>query len=1519
SEARKQRLEALKAQSLEMEREAQEREKRAEERRKAREEQLKQLQEQEKKDEEERQRRREERRRLREEEDKKLKDDITKLEDERKSRMTKDNKPKDTSSLSTTPTATGTSSPSVPAVDDEDAELKRIREEREKRLEERRRQREEAQRQLEEEEKKLAEEREKRRKERQQQQQQAEEEKKKLDEEKAERRRAEKEAEDSEQAAEDEKKRVASQQAAEEDEKNRLAAQQAADEEAKRQAAAAEDERKRVVAQQAAEEEEKKRLAVQQAAEEEAKRLAAEQQAADEKKRLAEQQEEQRRLAEEKEKARLAQQAADEEKQRLAAQQAAQAAEEEQRRLAAQQAAEVEEKKRLAAQQAADEEEEAKRQAAEDEKKHLAAQQAAEEEAKRLAAEKQAADEEKKRLAAQQAAEEEQRRHAAEEEKKRVAAQQAAEEEQRRQAAEDEKKRVAAEQEKIRLAAEEEAKRQAAEDEKKRVAAEQEKARLAIEEENKRLAAQQAAEEEQRRQAAEEEKKRLAAQQAAEEEQRRQAAEDEKKRVAAEEEKKRLAQLAIDEEKKRVAAQLAADEEKKRVAAQLAADEEKKRVAAQLAADEEKKRLAAEKEKEEEEKKKSLAAAAAEKQPSIKVTDQFKSNLDKQLKEKLEAPQEMKPTADDEYIAQKLTSITLDRAKIKGRKLPSKHHRASIAIDPSTSSAARSKRSNSDDSSATSVLSQALEANRETQQESTSSPARPKIVMPPGAAGLMSGMAALALEAQKKKQEKDAGKASSFLVTRPKVVDEPEAPTFVKGRSQSVSVSSTLKSDPSKFLVHKKAVDTYAGLRTRLIQCKGKKRILTREVEVSTKSLNKTDSFVLDCGIENSGLGGESVDSNAHSNIYVWYGSKSSAAKKSKAVGIAEIIKSHERGGHATIHKIDEGDKDSVEFFRRINGKFEDSIAADGGDDLEAEQTWVTLYSLLKYDQAADQLVAVDAPALSMELLASDSFFVLDTVSEYYAWSGRNADLPTYKDKFVAKAKERMSASAQRPSWVEIVVTSEGGEPVMFREKFFDWPDLSHEVSLSRMGFGKARTFDVSIPYEKKAPAKMSRFDIQEMVNSEPPEEAPHRSDGSGTYEMWYVENNKIHPIPKEEYGQFYSSCCYLIKYTYTRWNALRYIIYIWQGLDASRQEVGMSTLLSKDMYIATCNDGDCFQEAIRQGRETVQFSMIFNGRMVVHRGVRGEYDFKSKRLYHVHGKRDTTNFAIQMSRMTAAALNSRDIFFATDSNTTYQWVSKGASKVLKEQADKIAPLIVNSPSKSATVINEGSEPEEFWKMLGGKHTYANGSYLLKPKQTKLFSVNNTGTIIRADEIFNFNQYELQSSRCYILDNKVIMYVWAGSKAPEKEKKRAMEIALEYLEALKDGRKQDAVIFIKEKEEPVDFTCEFHAWDTFRFLSINHTNMANTQSIIILQSNNIPDVDEATKGESAATLLKKYYQTLPLEELMKKNTPPEIDRSVLEMYLSEQDFQKVLGMQRAEWDLLPGWKKTDRKKSVGLF
>ncbi|KAK5575484.1 hypothetical protein RB653_006617 [Dictyostelium firmibasis] len=1535
-EERKKRLEDLKQQSLELEKEAQEREKRNEERKKAREEQQRLAAEQEKKDEEERlkkQKEREERRKKREEDEKILKEEMEKLESDKANRITSPKTP--TSSIALSPSnssysisensggdssSTLLSAQAISAKEEREKrrkeleeeakklelEQQRIREEREKRKEERRLQQEEEQRKLQE----LLDKKESDKIERSKQQEQQEQQEKELAN-KLEKERSDKELVDKQQ----EKERLEKEEKEKQEEKERL------EKELK------EKELKDKLEKEKLEKEEKERLEKEKKEKEEkelAEKLAAEQKEKEEKEQKEKQQEKERqekelsdKLAKEQKEKEEKEQKEKEEKERqekeLSDKLAKEQKEKEEKELALKLEKELQEKEladKLAKDQKEKEEKELAEKLAKDQKEKEEKEKEKQEKELADKLEKEKLEKEEKELAEklaieQKEKEEKQQKELKEKEEKDLADKLVSEQKEK-----EEKERLEKEvkEKEEKEAAEATAKKQKEEKEKQEKEAAEAAAKQQKEkEENERLE-----KEKQEKEAAEA----ATAKQEKEKEENERLEKEKKEKEAKEKEEKvkqeQEAATAKQQKEKEEKEKERIEKEKKEKELKLKQEKEQKEKELKLKQE----REFAEKEERDRLEREKISKSVEKETKSSSITDQFKLSIEKQLQNQLE--NKKKPTAvtedNNNNSTSTLSSLTRDRAKIKGRQAPSKSHK----VPGSTITSSNNESTTS--SNEPSLLSKALENNNSNESSPTT---KKKIVLPPGAVGgIMGSMASLAMEAQRKKMEIDNNKLLSNVLK-----DEPAAPNFVRGRSQSVSVTSTLKQDPNKFLNHKKSVDTYSGLRARLIHCKGKKRILTKEVEISLNSLNKMDAFVLDCGIENSNVGGESVDSNSHSTIFTWYGSKSTANKKAKAVAIAEIIKSHERGGHATIIKLDEGDDNEL-FYKRIGGDatHKSTINPDGGDDLEAELNWASSFTLLKYNSDNDQLVNVETKSLSMELLASDSYYILDTVSEFYEWSGRNVD-QSLKDSFHKKCQERLKNNKHRQPWVESVLLSEGGETVLFREKFFDWPDLSHEVSLQRMGFGKKRVFDVSIPYEKKSPAKMNQFEVREMIEIERAEEIL-KSDGSGEYEIWYIENCKSYPLPKEEYGHFFSGCCYLIRYTYTKWNALKYAIYYWQGADASRQDVGSSSLLSKDLYIETSARGECSQDPERQGRETNHFNMIFNGRMVVHRGDRDSYQFNttdSARMYHVFGKRSNTITASQTTKSSSTSLNSRDCFIVTDgSNLTYIWESKGSSKQLKEESSKLASLS-NSISKSKTnptitIVKEGSEPDQFWKLIGGNGKYANFDYIHQniptdwENQIKLFAVVNTGTIIRADEIYRFSQYDLTPSKVYLLDNRKNIFVWSGLRAQEKEKKRGMEIAIDYVKYLDDSRSENDVLFITQGEEPLAFTSYFHCWDSFRLNSNNNNNNSS--------NNNIADgADEIADGASpknAVNLLKKYYQVLPFEKLIEKNTPPEIDRSVLEMYLSDEDFEKHLGS-RAEWDALPAWKKTEKKKVSGLF
>jgi len=59
---------------------------------------------------------------------------------------------------------------------------------------------------------------------------------------------------------------------------------------------------------------------------------------------------------------------------------------------------------------------------------------------------------------------------------------------------------------------------------------------------------------------------------------------------------------------------------------------------------------------------------------------------------------------------------------------------------------------------------------------------------------------------------------------------------------------------------------------------------------------------------------------------------------------------------------------------------------------------------------------------------------------------------------------------------------------------------------------------------------------------------------------------------------------------------------------------------------------------------------------------------------------------------------------------------------------------------------------------------------------------------------------------------------------------------------------------------------------------------------------------------------------LPYDALKGGGDPPSgVDPAQKEQYLNDDDFVKVLGSPRAEFNLLKPWKKNQLKKAAGLF
>ena len=73
------------------------------------------------------------------------------------------------------------------------------------------------------------------------------------------------------------------------------------------------------------------------------------------------------------------------------------------------------------------------------------------------------------------------------------------------------------------------------------------------------------------------------------------------------------------------------------------------------------------------------------------------------------------------------------------------------------------------------------------------------------------------------------------------------------------------------------------------------------------------------------------------------------------------------------------------------------------------------------------------------------------------------------------------------------------------------------------------------------------KFDVTAMQQGGQRKAKPMVDDGTGTVQIWRIENFEPQPVDPDLYGQFYAGDCYIILYAYLH-NIERYIIYFWLG-----------------------------------------------------------------------------------------------------------------------------------------------------------------------------------------------------------------------------------------------------------------------------------------------------------------------------------------------------------------------------------
>uniref|UniRef100_A0A672JXJ2 Scinderin like a n=2 Tax=Sinocyclocheilus grahami TaxID=75366 RepID=A0A672JXJ2_SINGR len=312
---------------------------------------------------------------------------------------------------------------------------------------------------------------------------------------------------------------------------------------------------------------------------------------------------------------------------------------------------------------------------------------------------------------------------------------------------------------------------------------------------------------------------------------------------------------------------------------------------------------------------------------------------------------------------------------------------------------------------------------------------------------------------------------------------------------------------------------------------------------------------------------------------------------------------------------------------------------------------------------------------------------------------------------------------------------------------------------------------------------------------------------------IWRVEGGDKVPVDPSSNGQFYGGDCYLILYTYRQGSREQHIIYTWQGLKCTQDELAASAFLT--VKLDDSMGGSPVQVRVTQGQEPAHLMSLFKGKpMIIHMGGTsrkgGQSQTGNTRLFHIRQSSTRATRAVEVEP-TASKLNTNDVFVLKCPGGLFLWKGVAASEEEMAAAKHVCSFL----GGSATDISEGKEPAGFWSDLGGKKDYQTSKSLQKTvKPPRLFGCSNkTGRLI-ADEVpGDFTQSDLATDDVMLLDTWDQIFVWIGNDANEVERNGADKIAKDYVDSDPSGRRGTPVITVKQGFEPPTFTGWFQAWD----------------------------------------------------------------------------------------------------------
>uniref|UniRef100_A0A8C4ES29 Gelsolin n=1 Tax=Dicentrarchus labrax TaxID=13489 RepID=A0A8C4ES29_DICLA len=582
----------------------------------------------------------------------------------------------------------------------------------------------------------------------------------------------------------------------------------------------------------------------------------------------------------------------------------------------------------------------------------------------------------------------------------------------------------------------------------------------------------------------------------------------------------------------------------------------------------------------------------------------------------------------------------------------------------------------------------------------------------------------------------------------------------------------------------------------RVLQVKGRRAVRATEVAVSWDSFNQGDCFILDLG-----------------DIYQWCGSQSNRFEKLKATQVAKGIRDNERSGRARVYVCDEGME--REKMLEVLGPKPD-LPVGASDDIKADAANRKRAKLYKVSNANGgmtiALVAAENP-FAQSALESGDCFILDHGSDgkIFVWKGKDANMD--ERKAAMKAADEFIKKMGYPKHTQVQILPEMGETPLFKQFFKNWRDRDQTVGLGVAYIANSIAKIEKVPFDAASLHDSAAMAAQHgMVD-----------DGSGEKQIWRIEASDKVSVDPSTHGQFYGGDSYIILYNYHHGGRQGHIIYMWQGMDSSQDEIGACAILGAQLD-DELGGGPVQVKLIvplvrvMQGKEPAHLMSLFGGQpMVVYKGGTsrdgGQSAPAETRLFQVRSNSAGHTRAVELEAV-SSHLNSNDAFLLVTPGGSFMWVGVGASDTEKQGVQQLCDIV----GVSASELPEGGETDQFWEALGGKAEYRTSTRLkdkMDAHPPRLFACSNkTGNFIIEEVPGEITQDDLATDDVMILDTWEQVFIWIGNEAQEEEKTEAMASAVRYIETDPANRdRRTPIVKIKQSFEPPTFTGWFLGWD----------------------------------------------------------------------------------------------------------